>query len=276
MPHPVMTGWWSNVVMVSYAVPVATARAYMPPGAGGIELEADTRTDVQINGQPAAVVSLIAHQCSRVRVFGVRWPLLNRFDAMYLRLAVKQSSARGSVYIREIAGSRLLAWGSRHAFNQPIVVAPRGGPRSEVKQQTLVIGAEYRVAWPRDGFGPGGRVAPGAPIEEHAVRVVGAKPPNRPGAKSLEGWLTDRPYVFGCAPPEKGGKGFVYEVIHPSWGVYPAAECRIELDFAKLFGPDWGFLSGVTPTHAMIAVGSEVAVFPKRQSVGVRWGVKRK
>lgn len=273
MPHPLLTGWWSNIAIASYAVPPAVLAPFLPRGPGGMDLELDTRTDISRDGRPAAVISLIAQQCVSIRVMGVKWPFFNRFDAIYARTYVRQGQARGTVYLREIVPSRLVAWGGRRAMNQPSLAAE---VRGEIRQQTLSIAADYALVWPTAGFDPQGRMNKGsngaAAMEEYSIRVVGSKPPFRPGAKAIEHWLTERPFVFGQSVK---GDPFVYEIIHPSWGVYPNAECTVELDFARTVSPDLGFLSGLKPDHATLAVGSEVAIFPKRASIGVRWGVRR-
>jgi hypothetical protein len=74
---------------------------------------------------------------------------------------------------------------------------------------------------------------------------------------------------------DREGRGIVYEVIHPSWGAHAVVDALVRVDFASVFGPDLGFLTSVAPGHVMLAVGSEVAVFPKRGSVAVRWGERR-
>jgi hypothetical protein len=272
-----MTGWWSNVVMATYAVPPAVLRPFLPPPPAGPELELDTRPDLCGQLPPGAgIISLVALQASRVRVLGVRWPGFTRFSAMYLRCYVRQGPSRGVVYIRELTNSPVIAWGGKRAFNQPMRVVPSPGLQAEVRHQTLMLGVEYHLPWPVTDPDASGRVPRGTPTQEFYARLVGAKPPARPGPRSPEVWLTDRPYVFGCHGPQRGHAPFVYEVIHPAWGVHPAVQCDIHIDFARVFSPDLGFLSGLEPVHAMIAVGSEVAIFPKRAGVGVRWGVRRK
>ena len=89
----------------------------------------------------------------------------------------------------------------------------------------------------------------------------------------VEAWLTERPFVFGLG---WHGAGLVYEVIHPIWSVHPAVDSSVRVDFETMFGPELGFLSGMAPAHVMLAVGSDVAMFPVRgETAGVRWGERR-
>jgi hypothetical protein len=58
-------------------------------------------------------------------------------------------------------------------------------------------------------------------------------------------------------------------VQHPVWDVYPVRGWRIELDWAAVYGPEWGFLGRETPRSTAFAVGSAVSVFPKGRLAGV-------
>lgn len=321
-----MTARWSHIAMATWAAPAGAVARYIPAsvGAGGIEVDAHPAMTLG-DGRPGAAVSVVGLAASSVRVMGVRWPRLGGFDSVALRVCVREreSGRRGVVFIREVVSSRTIAWLMRRWYNQPCVTAPM---IAEVKQQTLLIGAEYRWAWPRGGLAPGSYVSGIMETEEQMVRVVGTKPAVRAGgsgggnvtievlesgtrkalpngrgisgsftvqsrgsgsrvqthasivveseaAESLESWLTERPFVFGL---DQRGAGIVYEVIHPTWGWHPAVDSTVRVDFGGVFGPDLGFLTGMDAKHVMLALGSDVAMFPARGSkAGVRWGVKR-
>lgn len=267
-----MTGWWSNVAIVSYAVPSASVAAFMPKGAGGIGLELETSPFEQLmlpSNKPAAVISVVAQESSRVRLMGIQWPWHNKFTSFYLRLLVKQGPRRGVVYIREIVPKPLLAWGGRTVYNQPCVCAPT---ETEIKQQMMLLGVEHRIRWPEGGLPQGGCWNKADRLHEQVLRVVGTKPPQRPGPNAIESWITQRPLVFGM---DKQGHGLVYELIHPSWGAHAVVDSHVQIDFGSVFGSDFGFLNSLTPGHVMLGVGSEVAIFPKRKSAVVRWGERR-
>jgi hypothetical protein len=59
------------------------------------------------------------------------------------------------------------------------------------------------------------------------------------------------------------------------WSIYPLVEADVALDFERVYGPEWGFLSGSQPVSVVLAAGSEVAVYPRRDVVKVRWPVRR-
>ncbi len=324
MPHPTITARFSHIALATWAALAGAVARYIPSMVGGIKahgqdahatcaggIEVDVHPAMVLgDGRPGAAVSVVGIAASNVRVMGVRWPRLGKFDSVALRVCVREreSGRRGVVYIREVVSSRTIAWLLRRWYNQPCVTAPMA---DEVKQQTLLIGAEYRWAWPRGGLAPGSYVSKIMETEEQMVRVVGTKPAVRGGGEKsqmangksqirkgaglrvsvapvpaseqvpgdndlvepLESWLTERPFVFGL---DVRGAGMVYEVIHPMWGWHPSVDSTVRVDFASVFGPDLGFLSGMDARHVMLAVGSEVAMFPARGGkAGVRWGQKR-
>ena len=48
---------------------------------------------------------------------------------------------------------------------------------------------------------------------------------------------------------------------HPEWDVYPLREFAADVDWATLYGPEWGAMQKVEPASVVFAVGSE-AGFP--------------
>jgi hypothetical protein len=295
MAHPTITARWSNAIVATWAVPPATLAKYLPAGPGGrpVELDLYTKRPMLIEGKPAAALSLIAMQSTHVKIYGVRWPRVSRYTSIALRVCVKQGTDagrpamvlgsggavaagqvegphnRGFVYIRELVSSRLIAWFLRRSFNQPVMAVTM---EEEVKQQTLVIGAEYRVLVPMVPVaGPSTPQDEGL-FAEHMIRIVGTKPPVRTTDQSLETWLTERPFVFGL---DRHNQPRVHEVIHPRWGVHESVDADFRTDFATLFGPDFAFMSTTRPRHTMLSPGSAAAMFPSQEVASVRWGVRR-
>jgi len=290
LAHPLFTSRWSHVIVATYAVPPGLLAPYLPGGGAGggegpVELDGWRRAPLMLDtGRPAAALSLVARQCTEVKIYGVRWPRISRYVSVSLQFCVKQGIQRGVVYVSEICTSRAVAWALRRGLNQPVVVAEI---EDEVKQQMMLIGAEYRVVWPLPGApagpapkrngrrGPNGAsVAGGADdrFTKYMVRAFGSKPTVHPAQGSIESWLTERPFVFGV---DAKGSPLVYEVIHGAWGVYPMVETHVRIEFGAMFGREFAFLSEQAPAHTMLAVGGETAIFPRRRSVGVRWGVRR-
>ena len=272
MARPFLTARWANLAIVSYAVPPALLAAYLPVGPEGETLELDTRDDlVQGSREMRAFVSLVGFQFQQCRVMGVAWPGHTDFPEINLRFYVRTvgSRQRGVVFIREFVGKPLIAWVAKTIYNEPYVAADCWG---KVTQDVRRVHVEYGVKWPP------GRAIAGAAKTEQVFKISGNKPVARPAAGSVDHWFKEHSWGFGMKPARRAGqpaRGMAYEVIHPTWGVYPVESYEVKFDFASVYGVDWGFLSGSTPVSVLLAVGSEVAVFPARSGVGVRWGVKR-
>lgn len=264
MPRPFLTARWANLAIVSYAVPPAVLAPYMPVGPEGDRLELDTRDDLTPGGVrgPSAFVSLVAFEFQRCRVWGVSWPGHTDFAEVNLRFYVRTAGSRqrGVVFIREFVPQRLTAWAARKFYNEPYLAAPVW---ARVNQDASRVRAEYGLEWP--------------PGQTQRLAVSARKPLVRPGQGTVEHWFKEHSLGFGMLPArgKRPARGLAYEVIHPTWGVYPVQECEVMVDFAAVYGPDWGFLSAVRPVSVVLAAGSEVSVFPGRSSVGIRWGIKR-
>jgi len=263
MARPFLTAHWANLAIVTYAVPPGLLASRLPQGSG---LVLDERGDLERLGAlpgHTALVSLVAFEFLDTRVMGIRWPMLTNFPEINLRFYVRQGDHRGVMFIREIVPRRMIASVAKRLYDEPYECAPI---EARISQTARRIEAEYRLDWPTAG--------------PQVVRVVGEKPTLRPDPSSLEHWLKEHQWGF-TARKDRGGVGeggagaWVYEVIHPQWSVYPLVEAAVEFDFRAVFGPEWSLLSLSRPVSVMLAVGSEVAVFPRRKAVQVRWPVRR-
>jgi hypothetical protein len=313
MPRPFLSARWANLAIISYAVPPAMLTPYLPVSPAGTTLEIDTRDDLGPGGLttgprvPQAFVSLVAFEFQQCRVLGVPWPGHTHFAEINLRFYVRTAAGspmrtaaspaparvpasrgvppsagggqRGVVFIREFVPRPLITWAARKFYNEPYITAPI---TSRITQDTRSLTAEYALSFPlptaanRDGRGSRATSALDAP--QQTLRITGRKPVTRPGPGTVEHWFKEHSWGFGMKSgrtPATPPRPLVYEVIHPTWGIYPVESYDLKFDFAAVYGSDWGFLSGSKPASVLFAAGSEVAVFPGREAVGVRWGMRR-
>src|SRR5438552_18832466 len=66
-----------------------------------------------------------------------------------------------------------------------------------------------------------------------------------------------------AAPIGKAGVR-AFRVTHPPWAVRTIVSVDYAVDFAALYGPAWQFLNHARPVSTVLAVGSDVAVYPPR------------
>ena len=224
-----LTARWEHLILANYPVPADLLRPRLPPG-----LELDRR-----DGDCWA--SLVAFRFRDTRVLGVGWPGYRHFPEWNLRFYVRRGDERGVCFVREFVPRRLVAWLANALYNEPYRAAPM---TAVVTESPGSVKAEYTVTW-------GGRT--------HRLAAVGAKPAVRPGADSVEHWFKEHAWGFGAT---RRGRLLRYEVAHLEWDVFRVRQFEADVDWATLYGPEWGVMNGVEPASVVRAAGSEVGVFP--------------
>lgn len=226
-----LTARWCNLILANYAVPEELLRPLVPPGC-----DLDRR-----DGRCWA--SLVGFQFLGTRVLGVGWPGFRNFPEWNLRFYVTHNGERGVCFVREFVPSWLVATTARVLYNEPYRSARMTMDVQDGESDATT--ATYTVKW-------GGKV--------HSLRAVGAKPPVRPGADTAEHWFKEHSWGFGTG---RRGKLIRYEVNHPEWDVYPVREFAADVDWATLYGPEWGVMQTEEPAGVVLAAGSAVSVYPK-------------
>jgi uncharacterized protein YqjF (DUF2071 family) len=227
---PFLTARWTNLLLASFAVPEHLLRPRLPPG-----LELDRR-----DGH--AFASLVFFDFLDTRVLGVPWPGFRSFPEINLRFYVRRGDERGVVFVREFVPQRFVAWMARSLYNEPYVAAPM---HSAVSESPDRIHVEHSLTF-------AGRT--------HTARASGAKPSRPAEPDGLETFFKEHHWGFGRT---RSGRTLGYRVWHPVWSVYPVQEVNIDLDWASVYGAEWSVMQDSRPVSVVLAVGSEIAVYPK-------------
>lgn len=222
-----LTARWSNLALMTYAMPPERLAPHLPDG-----VEPDTR-----DGH--AFASLVGFDFLDTRVLGIPWPGFRNFPEFNLRFYVRRGDKRGVVFYREIVPQRFVAWVARTLYNEPYYAAPMQNTRQETDDALTMT---YRFDWK-------GR--------EQRMRVTGAKPTTTPDPDSTAHFFKEHQWGFGTT---HSGRLIRYEVVHPSWAIYPVTEHHLTLDWAHVYGPEWAFLQDAEPYSVVLAKGSQVAV----------------
>jgi len=225
-----LTARWTNLCLLTYAVPPELLRPRLPPG-----LELDLRDG-------SAFVSLVAFNFLDTRVLGVAWPGYRNFAELNLRFYVRHHGQRGVVFIREFVPQRLVAGLARLIYNEPYLAAPITHSVEEVGDRIV---ATCRLTFAG---------------KTHSIRVEAQRQPYRPAEDSSEHFFKEHSWGFG---KDRRGRLIRYEVHHPVWDAYPVISHALDLDAAAVYGREWGFLAAARPYSVVHAVGSAVAVYPK-------------
>jgi uncharacterized protein YqjF (DUF2071 family) len=226
--RPFLTAEWRNVLGVTYAADEALLQPHLPRGAQIDHLEGSPR------------VSLVAFAFRRTRLRGVPIPLHVNFPEINLRFYVTLHGERAVVFIREFVSRPAIAIVASVAYNEPYRTTRM---REEMLHRDGLLGVRHR-------FGP--RL--GNRLEAWADPVAAA-----PAEHSAAYWLTHHSLGVGRA---RDGRARSYQVAHPVWALHEVRDLRLDVDFAALYGPQWGHLAAAEPSHVTLAAGSAVSITP--------------
>lgn len=181
--------------------------------------------------QGQGVVSLASLDFSRTRVLGVPWPGHGRFPDVNLRLYARRGEERGVVFVRELVPLRAVALFARLLAGEPFQAVPLES-RVEEQGERLTVTRRFQAggAWQQVQLQAARRPAPADELARFAV-------------ERHVGW----------------GRGR-FRVTRPPWELLEVEACRVEVDFAAVYGPEWACLRDAPPTSVVLAEGSPVVV----------------
>src|SRR5262245_15918104 len=166
--------------------------------------------------QGQAFVSLVAFDFEDTRIRGVAWPGFTRFPEVNLRFYVREGDRRGVVFIRELIPSRVVALVARLLYNEPYQVAP-------LQSATETTPGGIRIV---HEFIKCGR--------RQRITVEGRRPSEPADESGATHFFKEHAWGYGT---DRRGGLLRYAVDHPHWRVYPGATARVELEFARVYGP---------------------------------------
>jgi len=227
-----LTAEWRKLIMAQYAVQPELLMPYLPRG-----LEFDLY-------QGQCYVSLVAFLFDRVLVKGLAIPFHTRFEEVNLRFYVRchepdGSIKRGVVFIREFVPRRAIAFVAKRFYEEPYLAIPT---RHRIESSATKVSAEY-------GWKIGGRW--------HDISVDTYPTPLEIAPGSEEEFITE--HYWGYTKRSDGSTS-AYEVQHPRWQTYRWQSYRIAVDFEKMYGPQFAFLTDQEVSSVLLAEGSAVNV----------------
>jgi len=178
-------------------------------------------------------VSLVAFVFADTRVRGVAIPRHTEFVEVNLRYYVRRGEKRGVVFIKELVPKHAIAWVANLFYGEPYEV-----------WDCRVEGTDYR--WGRGSLSNRFSVRPAA---------VGALP----APDSHDEYITEHYWGYTGRGANRTAE---YQVTHPQWEHFAVEESHIEVDFEKVYGKKWSFLTDAQPFSVLFAKGSPIEVFP--------------
>ena len=216
--------------MLNYPIDPALLAPLVPPG-----LELDSFRSV-------TYVSVVGFLFLRTRVFGIAFPFHRDFEEVNLRFYVRHRTPegwrRGVIFVRELVPRQAIAFLARVIYGEPYSALPMS---HLIKKSAGLTSLRYE--WRRKG-------------RTECLAATTAGEPTLVAPGSLEEFITEHYWGYNL----HRGRAIQYQVEHPKWRVWPAAQPRFEADVRTLYGEGFVEPLAVVPASAFIAEGSNVIV----------------
>ncbi|CCG98181.1 Protein of unknown function DUF2071 [Fibrella aestuarina BUZ 2] len=237
MAFTFLTAEWRNLIFANYAIDRQVLEPLVPYG---------TELD-EFNG--VCYGSLVGFYFQNVKMLGkVAVPFHREFEEFNLRFYVRRRTdtgwKRGVVFVKEIVPKLAITLVANTLYGEPYATHPmRHSWQTDGAQQT--IGYEWKV---------------GANWNHIRVQADRAGHPLVPGSE--EEFITEHywGYTKRASLAGSGGRTSEYEVVHPSWLIYPVHDFSVHCDVTTLYGPQFAPFFDRPPQSVFLADGSAVAI----------------
>lgn len=216
--------------MLNYVVEPEILRPLVPEG-----------TELDFYGGKT-FLSMVGFQFSRTRIFGISIPLHTEFEEVNLRFYVRRRESgewrRGVVFVREIVPRRAIAFVARAFYGEPYIALPMRRVIS-ISESELQLRYEWKYAG-RWNF----------------LRATAQGEPAIVECGSEDEFITEHYWGYTARPTSVRE----YQVEHPCWRVWRAADAELDCDVAAVYGEPFVEALSWPPSSALIADGSAVLV----------------
>jgi uncharacterized protein len=221
---------WRYLVMLNYVVDPDVLKSLVPDG-----------TELDFYGD-RTFVSVVGFRFTRTRIFGISFPLHSDFEEVNLRFYVRRKTdagwRRGVVFVRELVPRRAIAFIARVFYGEPYLALPM---RHHIDLSGNGVRVEY--SWRRHG-------------KWESIYAAGNGQPQSIQNGSEEEFITEHYWGYTARPAGCNE----YQVDHPRWQIWHAAQAALNADIASLYGECFVESLATEPSSAFIADGSSIAV----------------
>ena len=219
-----------KVALVNYKVPPEVVEKYLPQY---------TKLDFY-NGE--CLVSLMGFQVHKLKVAGIKVPLLKDFEEIDLQIYVKRFDGakwrKGVVVIHRIFDQPAATHLANTIFKANYNAMPVSG-RVEETEEYLKAHYSWQYKEIAQKFWvKSNRVA--APYEKDTYAA----------------YVLDRPYGYVKLEEQT----FEYKIQHVDWHLYTVEEYAVDVDFSKQFDPAFNLLNAQTPHSVLFTEGSTIEI----------------
>lgn len=247
--RPFLTARWQYLAMLNYEMPHDVLEPLVPHG---------TELDFW---QGRCFVSLVGFLFLDTKVLALPIPWHRNFEELNLRFYVVRRThgeiRRGVVFIKELVPRLAIATVARTVYGEPYFSCPMRHTirKDPATSHPSIVGYDWkwRGRWNRMG-----------------LEVSGEPCPLLPGSE--EEFITEHYWGYTRVGPDLT---LEYRVEHPPWKVWRAESSYLEADIESLYGPMFTPYLCRPATSALLAEGSNVAVYPHHSDKGRRTRGKR-
>jgi uncharacterized protein YqjF (DUF2071 family) len=222
-----LTAKWQDLIMANYEVDPTLFAGRVPRG-----------TEIDLN-DGKCFISLVGFMFLETRVLGVPIPFHINFEEVNLRFytkrVMKDETRRAVCFVKEIVPRWAIATVARVVYSEPYECWQMSHERTD----TTVA-----YDWTKNGS----RNRLSVDIDEN----IGVPATGSHGEFIIE-------HYWGYT--DRGNRVDEYKVEHPKWELFSVKNEQIDVDFGKIYGPEFAFLSEQKPYSVLLAKGSEVAVY---------------
>lgn len=221
---------WRKLAMANYAVKPELLLPFVP---------AKTELDFWDN---TCYVSLVGFMFLNTRVLGIQVPFHVNFEEVNLRFYVRYQDKgewkRGVVFIKEIVPRAALTFVANTLYREHYETLPM---QHTWKTEADRLRVEYR--WKKSTW------------HTFSVEADSNAVPLEAGSEAE--FITEHYWGYTKINAQKTSE---YQVEHPRWEIYPIRNYSIDVDFGKVYGSGFSFLSTEKPVSVFLAEGSEIKV----------------
>lgn len=226
-----LTCKWKKLAFANYIVPPEVVEKHLPPF-----------TEIDYFNENC-FVSLVGFQFKDVEIAGIKVPFHTDFEEINLRFYVKRFDGenwrKGTVFLSEIADKVALSTLANSLLRENYKTLPT---KQEVRKQANEWKAGYfwqfNSTW------------------QYIKVTADATPlPTKKGSETE--FIIHRLWGYGKHNEEVTNE---YNISHPRWNTYKIKDYSVNVDFAKIFGPEFSILGAATPHSVILAEGSSISV----------------
>lgn len=223
-----LTAEWRDLVMANYEVDPELLRDRVPRG-----------TELDFH-EGRCFVSLVGFMFLGTRVLAVPIPFHVNFEEVNLRFYVKRETPdeirRGVCFIKEIVPRWAIAWVARNLYGEPYECW---------RMRNLRSASEISYEWRRPDL-----------VNSIAVKI--GETLGVPVDGSHEEFIVEHYWGYTKRGEDRTDE---YKVEHPKWELRDVRSSAIDVDFGRVYGDEFAFLTRQTPYSMLFARGSEISVY---------------